>query len=87
MNIVEFYKQLSKLLEDYREERTTYSKALLTLRDLLKEAQDSELDLNVSEDILNMNNLTIYDEERSYDSTSYEESSYEDDEENYQSSY
>lgn len=88
MNIVDFYKKLSKLLEDYREERITYSTALRNLKELLENAKNSKLDVNISENILDMENLTNYDDERSYESVSYDESSYDDyDDETYQSSY
>lgn len=84
MNIVDFYKKVSKLLEDYREERISYKIALSELRNLLQKAKDHKIDVNISESILEMNNLSNYDDERSYESTS----SYDDyDDESYQSSY
>jgi hypothetical protein len=89
MNIVNFYKRLSKLLEDYREEKISYNEALKELRDLMQLAEDSNLEVNISEDILKLDNISKYDDERSYESTSYDEySSYDDEDyDGYQSSY
>lgn len=88
MNIVDFYKRLSRILEMHREKTITHSDAQFQLAQLLEEAAKANLDVEISDKILNMDNLLNYDDEMSYeeDSSSYE-SSYEDEESSYESSY
>ena len=87
MNIVEFYTKLSKLMEQCREKNISTTDAKLRLKKLLAEAELAKLDVQVSEKILDLDSLVNYDDERSYEEeASYEESYNEDDEES-QSSY
>jgi hypothetical protein len=82
MNILDFYRDLSLILEQYREEKIGHSTAESRLKQLLSEAKKDGLEVNVSTDILDLDNLVKYDDERSYESTSYEdESSYDEDNE------
>lgn len=76
MNIVDFYKKLSKILEMCREKSISHSEALFQLSQLLQEAEESKLEIDVSEKILDYDSLSKYDDEMSYDDTSYD-SSYE----------
>lgn len=86
MNIVEFYKKLSKILEMAREKSISHSEAEYQLKELLSKAEEGSLDVNISEDILKMDNLVKYDDEMSYEepysydseseNTNDEESSY-----------
>lgn len=92
MNIVEFYKKLSRILELCREKTITHGDAQFQLSQLLEEAEKSNLDVNVSYSILNMDTLLNYDDEMSYESTdddsyesSYDPSDYDSD--TYESSY
>jgi len=80
MNVVDFYKKLSLILEQYRDLSITYSSALFQLNELLNEAEKNSLRVNISENILRDNMISKYDEEISYEEVSYEESY--DDEEN-----
>jgi hypothetical protein len=86
MNIVEFYKRLSKILEMCREKTITHSDAEFRLKTLLEEAEKAKLDVKIDDKILTLDNLINYDDENSYED--YEDSSYESsyDEEN-ESSY
>ena len=63
MNIVEFYKKLSKILEMAREKSISHSEAEYQLKELLSKAEEGSLDVNISEDILKMDNLVKYDDE------------------------
>ena len=83
MNIVDFYKKLSRILEMCREKSISHSDAQFQLSQLLAEAAKSNLDVDVSDKILNIDNLLNYDDEMSYEEQSYDsyESSYEDGEE------
>lgn len=80
MNIVEFYKKLSRILEMCREKTISFSDAHFRLNELLKEAEKSNLDVNISPSILDLDNLTNYDDENSYEEY---ESSYNEDDSSY----
>ena len=67
MNIVEFYKDLSRILEFYREKSITYGDAKFRLSELVEKAKLSNLDVNISDNILDMDNLIRYDDEMSYE--------------------
>lgn len=77
MNIVDFYKRLSRILEMCREKSISYSDAQFRLSQLLEEAEKSNLDVEISDNILNIDNLINYDDEMSYEEDHSVESSYE----------
>jgi hypothetical protein len=76
MNIVEFYKRLSRILEMRREGTIGHASAEFELKELLHEAEKSNLKVNVSNSILDMSNLVKYDDENSFteDYSSYNSS-------------
>lgn len=81
MNIVDFYKELSIILEEARERTISKSKASERLDSLIKKASDNKLDVQVSKDILNDGTLDKLDDEKSFSEPEYEssyESSYDD---------
>lgn len=81
MNIIDFYKKLSLLLEEARERKISQKTASNLLNDLLIEAKNNKLDVDVSEDILSMDNLSKLDDERSFAEEEYSyENSYDQDE-------
>lgn len=73
MSIVEFYKRLSKILEDYGNVVISKTKANERIEELKKEALLAKIDTQISPSILD--DISIYEEE---DDASYE-SSYDDD--------
>lgn len=76
MTIVDFYKAVSRLLEEYREGKPRES-ALRTLRELNEKARSQGMEVSVSEDVLKQ--ISSFDDENSYDEEGTE-SSYESDE-------
>ncbi len=80
MNIVDFYKKLSRILEMCREKTISHSDAQFQLTQLLEEAARANLNIEISDKILNIDNLINYDDEMSYEEQSYDYSSYESDE-------
>jgi hypothetical protein len=78
MNIVEFYKRLSRILEMRRENTIGHASAEFELKELIREAEASKLKVNISENILDISNLTKYDDENSYEdySEDYYQNSY-----------
>ncbi len=76
MTIVDFYKSLSTILCDCREDRLTHDRAKSKLSELLQEAKDNNISINIDMNILDRSNLEKLDDERSYVETSYYESSY-----------
>ena len=76
MTILDFYRELSMILEKYREHNMSHSVALSKLRHIIEESHKSNLNIDVSEKILNIEYLAKFDDERSYE----EPSSYESDE-------
>jgi hypothetical protein len=66
MTIIDFYKELSKLLKDTREDFITKSKAESELEDLLEEAKKSGLDVKIDPNILDPVNLMRLDDEKSF---------------------
>lgn len=66
MTIIEFYKKLSKLLTDARENFLSSEDAKSKLETLLIEAEKSNLSVSVSPDILNTINLMRLDDEKSF---------------------
>ena len=82
MDIIDYYKQISSVLEDYRIKAMSYSSALNRIKELNKQAEDAGLgELKVNDNILA--NIEQFDDEMSYVEEDYsyeEESSYEEDE-------
>jgi len=66
MTIIEFYKKLSKILTDARENFISNEDAKSKLEDLLIEAEKSNLSVDVSTEILNPINLMRLDDEKSF---------------------
>ena len=82
MTIIDFYKQLSKLLTDTRENFVTKAQAEKRLGELLEDAIKNKLDVKIGPNILDSTNLMRLDDENSYrpesdyDFTSDDDSSY-----------
>ena len=83
MNIVDFYKELSLILEEARERTISKSKASERFDALIKAASDNKLDVQVSKDILDDGTLNRLDDEKSFS----EPDDYESYESSYESSY
>ena len=66
MTIIEFYKSLSKILTDTREEFLSQNQGKKRLDELLEKAKESGLQVNVSESILDPVNLMRLDDENSF---------------------
>ena len=66
MTIIEFYKSLSVLLTDTRENFLSQNQAKNKLNELLEKAKDSGLQVNISENILDPINLMRLDDENSF---------------------
>ena len=66
MTIIDFYKELSKLLKDTREDFITKSKAASKLQDLLEEAKKIGLDVEIDPNILDPVSLMRLDDEKSF---------------------
>jgi len=66
MTIIEFYKSLSSLLSDTREEFLSQNQAKKKLDHLLEKAKESGLNINISENILDPINLMRLDDENSF---------------------
>jgi hypothetical protein len=66
MTIIEFYKKLSSILTDARENFISHKQAKKKLNELLEKSKEFELQINVSEDILDPINLMRLDDERSF---------------------
>mgnify|MGYP001424748443 CR=1 FL=1 len=63
MDIIDFYKQLSNILEMRGESDISQRSAETLLKDLNDKAKEANLDVNISTDILN--NLGKFNDERS----------------------
>jgi hypothetical protein len=80
MTIVDFYKRLSRILEDCRERFKDKAESKELLEKLLQEAKESTLSVNIDPKILDDDTLMKLDDERSFTEPDYEsDSSYEDD--------
>jgi hypothetical protein len=66
MTIIDFYKSLSKLLTDTRENFITKSQADKRLEELLEEAKKNKLDVKIDPNILDSTNLMRLDDEKSF---------------------
>ena len=86
MTIIDFYKQLSKLLTDTRENFITKSQADKRLEELLEEAKKNKLDVNIDPNILDSTNLMRLDDEKSFTESSDDEYGFDTDS-SYDSSY
>jgi hypothetical protein len=80
MTIVDFYKKLSRILTDTREEFLSRTEGQKRLEKLLEEAENNGLQVKVSENILDPINLMRLDDEKSFRS---EDEDYYDDEFSY----
>lgn len=63
MDIIDFYKQLSHILEMRGENVISQGSAETLLKDLNEKAKNSDLDVNITTDILN--DLSKFNDERS----------------------
>ena len=66
MTIIEFYKNLSVILTDTRENFLSQNQAKKKLNNLLESAKDSGLKVDISENILDPITLMRLDDENSY---------------------
>lgn len=66
MTITEFYKSLSVILTDTREEFLSYSQGKKKLNELLEKAESAGLQVKISENILDPVNLMRLDDENSF---------------------
>jgi len=66
MTIIDFYKSLSKLLTDTRENFLTKSQAEKRLEELLQDATKNKLDVKIDPNILDSTNLMRLDDEKSF---------------------
>jgi hypothetical protein len=80
MTIVDFYKELSKVLTRKREYLLTKDEAKKKILSLLEKAEESNLEIKIDIDhILDDSNILLLDDERSFeyrdedDSSSYED--------------
>ena len=83
MTILDFYKKLSVILTDTREEFITHSQAQKKLEKLLEEAENYRLQVKINPDILDPVNLMRLDDENSF----RPEEDYDDDQSYYDSSF
>jgi hypothetical protein len=84
MTIIDFYKQLSKILTDTREEFLSQRESKNKLENLLETAKSNGLDVKVSPQILDPVNLMRLDDERSFKPGEEDDFSYDS---SYESSY
>lgn len=66
MTIIDFYKKLSILLTDTRENFLTKSQAEKRLEELLEDAIKNKLDIKIDPNILDSTNLMRLDDEKSF---------------------
>lgn len=76
MKLLDYYKELSHILEEYREERMNHKTATNRLNDINEASKNANLNVFTSTKVLQ--NIEIYDDERSYEAVSYDDTSYED---------
>ena len=86
MTIIDFYKSLSTLLTDARENFLTKKQAEKKLEDLLEEAIKNKLDINIDPKILDHVNLMRLDDEKSFTESSDDDYGFDSDS-SYDSSY
>lgn len=80
MTIIDFYQELSDMLEQARSNRLSKEDALNRLDQMTQEMHKQGIQVDISRDIFDFNNLVKFDDERSYVEEEY---SYEDDSEGY----
>lgn len=83
MTIIDFYQELSDMLESARAGRLSKESAVSRLNQMLEEAHKQGIEVEVSPEVFEYNNLVRFDDERSYVEEEY---SY-DEEAEYDSSY
>lgn len=89
MTIINFYQELSDMLESARAGRISKESAVSRLNQMLEEAHKQGIEVEVSPEVFEYNNLVRFDDERSYveEEYSYDEeaeydSSYDEDQDN-----
>jgi hypothetical protein len=70
MTIIDFYKKLSQILTDCREDFISRKEAQKRLDSILEEAKKSNLDVNINTEILDPINLMRLDDEKSFTESS-----------------
>jgi hypothetical protein len=85
MTIIEFYRELSRLLTDTRENFISQNQAKQKLNDLMDKAKQFKLEVHISEEILDPVVLMRLDDEKSFISDDDIDHSYDPD--SYISSY
>ena len=66
MTIIDFYKKLSQILTDVRENFLSQNQGKKKLEELINLAKDNNLDVKVNSDILDPINLMRLDDENSF---------------------
>jgi hypothetical protein len=66
MTIIDFYKKLSRILTDTREEFLSQNEGKKKLQKLLEEAENNNLQVKINPDILDPVNLMRLDDENSF---------------------
>lgn len=84
MKIIDFYQELSDMLEQARDSSISKSNAQERLNQMIEELKQEGIEVDISPEIFDFQNLVKFDDERSYVE---EESSYEEDEIDFESSY
>ena len=79
MTIIDFYKSLSTLLTDARENFLTKNQAEKKLEDLLEESKKNKLDVNIDPKNLDQVNLMRLDDEKSFTESSDDDYGYDSD--------
>jgi hypothetical protein len=89
MTIIDFYQELSDMLESARAGRLSKESAVSRLNQMLEEAHKQGIEVEVNPEVFEYNNLVRFDDERSYveEEYSYDEeaeydSSYDEDQDN-----
>lgn len=84
MTIIDFYQELSDMLESARSYNLSKENALARLEQMTAELKEAGIEVNISREIFDYNNLLRFDDERSYTEDEY---SYEEDEIEIDTSY
>jgi hypothetical protein len=71
MTIIDFYKELSRILERTRERLLSREEAEEKLNNLLQKAEEYDLHINISQNILDESTLIKLDDERSFTEPDY----------------
>jgi hypothetical protein len=78
MTIIDFYKELSRILERTRERLLSREEAEEKLNNLLQKAEEYDLHIKISQNILDESTLIKLDDERSFTEPDYGDDSYSD---------